>query len=291
MRIALLGANGQLAFYLKRTLSAEHEIVSFTHQDFDVTDHDAARTALTKATPQVILNTTAFHQVDLCETEVIVSFATNTLAVRNLAHIANDLDAVLMHLSTDYVFDGHSNQPYTEDASPRPLSVYANSKLAGEYFVRSIAKKHAVVRSCGLFGAAGSSGKGGNFVETMLRKAKAGEPIRVVSDQVLTPTYTRDLARQIEVLLGTPHYGLFHATNEGSCSWYHFAETIFEIAGLKPNLAPTTAEVLKTPAVRPKYSVLANARLKTLGLNRMRSWREGLVDYLREKHGLKPEAS
>jgi dTDP-4-dehydrorhamnose reductase len=163
------------------------------------------------------------------------------------------------------------------------LSIYGNSKLAGEMLVRTMARKYFVIRTCGLYGLAGSRGKGGNFVETMLSKAKSGEPIRVVNDQTLTPTSTLEVARQLAVLLTTPNYGLFHMTSEAACSWYEFASAIFELSGIAADLSPTTSDLYKTPALRPRYSVLENAHLKRLGLNRMRHWREGLSDYLNSK--------
>ena len=284
MKIALLGANGQLAFDLKRALS-DHDLVGFTRSDFDVTDHEAAREHLSASRPDAIINTTAFHQVDLCESAPGEAFGVNTIAVFHLACLSKALGARFVHISSDYVFDGASVEPYSEDAIPRPTSVYANSKLAGEYCVRSECEQHIVIRTCGLYGMAGSSGKGGNFVETMLRKAKAGEVIRVVDDQVVTPTPTADLAGQVALLLEADQYGLFHCTAEGSCSWYEFARAIFELSGLDAQLEPTNGSVHQTPARRPAYSVLDNARLNILGLNWMRHWRKGLADYLVEKHG------
>lgn len=280
MRISILGANGQLGRDLTNALSG-HEIFPLTRADFDVTAHARARAILTESRPDVIVNLTAYHRVDDCESQPELAYAVNAVAVLNLVRIANDLDATLTHVSTDYVFDGASSTPYTETSEPRPLSVYANSKLAGEFLVRSAARRYFLIRTCGLYGHAGSQGKGGNFVETMLKKARNGDAIQVVNDQTITPTATADLARQIAVLLPTSHYGLFHATNEGACSWYEFAAAIFEIAGISANLGPTTSEVYKAPALRPSYSVLENKRLKDLGLNRMLHWRDALAEYLR----------
>jgi dTDP-4-dehydrorhamnose reductase len=280
MRISILGSNGQLGRDLTNAL-AGHEIHALTRKDFDVTEHTRARAVLTEARPDLIVNLTAYHRVDDCESLPELAYGANTLAVLNLVRIANDLDVTLAHVSTDYVFDGSSMTPYTELSEPRPLSVYANSKLAGEYLVRSTARKHFVIRTCGLYGRAGSQGKGGNFVETMLKKARNGEPIQVVNDQTLTPTSTADLARQMAVLLPTSHHGLFHMTNEGACSWYEFAAAIFELAGITANLKPTTSDLFKSPALRPRYSVLENKRLKNLGLNQMLHWREALAEYLK----------
>lgn len=282
MKIALLGANGQLGRDLQRVLR-DHAITPLTRSEIDVTDHARTRAILMDLRPDVVLNTTAYHRVDDCESHPEIAHAVNELAVLNMARLVNDLDAVLVHLSTDYVFDGRSRVPYTEQSEPFPLSVYAKSKLAGEFNVRAHAKKYFLIRSCGLYGTAGSSGKGGNFVEAMLAKARRGESIRVVNDQVTTPTYTIDLARQIALILPTTHYGLFHMTNEGSCSWFDFARAIFEMTGVQAQLSPTTSDLYKTPAIRPPYSVLENARLKQLGLNQMRHWRDALAAYLKEK--------
>jgi dTDP-4-dehydrorhamnose reductase len=279
MKIALLGANGQLGQDLQRSLDS-HDVQALARHDFDVTDHARARDTLLQIHPDVVLNTTAYHRVDDCETHADLAYAVNTLAVLNLVRVANELDAVLVHISTDYVFDGRARQPYTEHSEPFPLSVYANSKLAGEILVRTMAKKYLLIRTCGLYGVAGSRGKGGNFVQTMLTKAKRSEPIHVVNDQVVTPTYTADLADQIARILPTEHFGLFHMTNEGSCTWYEFAREIFQLSGIQANLSATSSDVYRTPAVRPKYSVLENARLKELSLNQMRHWRDALAAYL-----------
>jgi dTDP-4-dehydrorhamnose reductase len=279
MKIAILGANGQLGSDLRKALEG-HDVHPFTRVDFDVTDHAAARGALMALGPNVVLNTTAYHRVDDCETNADRAYAVNALAVLNLIRVVNDLNGVLVHISTDYVFDGRTETPYTENSAPFPLSVYANSKLAGETLVRTTARKYILIRTCGLYGAAGSQGKGGNFVETMLAKARRRESIRVVADQQVTPTYTLDLARQIAVLLRKEQSGLFHMTNEGSCSWYEFARAIFELTGQDADLSPTTTEAYKAPAIRPRFSVLENGRLKELGLNHMRHWRDALAAYL-----------
>lgn len=259
---------------------AGHDLLPLTRADFDVTDHARARSLLTEATPEMIVNLTAYHRVDDCEANPDLTYRVNVLSVLNLVRIANDLNAKIVQISTDYVFDGKSSTPYTEWSEPFPLSIYGNSRLAGEYLVRTQAVRYLLIRTCGLYGHAGSQGKGGNFVETMLKKARNHEPIQVVNDQTVTPTATADLARQLAVLLGTTHEGLFHVTNEGACSWYEFASAIFQIAGLSANLSPTTSAGYKTPARRPRYSVLENQRLKDLGLNRMLPWREALAEYL-----------
>jgi dTDP-4-dehydrorhamnose reductase len=170
------------------------------------------------------------------------------------------------------------------------LSAYAVSKLAGEYFIRAIHDRHFIIRTCGLYGIAGSSGKGGNFVETMLRLAVEGKEIRVVNDQVLTPTSAKELARKVRHLVETRTYGLYHITNNGACSWYEFATAIFDLNGLKPRLEPTTSTAFGARANRPAYSVLDNANLRSLGLDDLRHWRNALVDYLGERQRLRAQA-
>jgi dTDP-4-dehydrorhamnose reductase len=285
MRIALLGANGQLGRDLRAAL-ASHELWPLARADCDITDHARVRDVISALRPEVVLNAAAYHRVDDCEAFHELAYSVNVLAVLNLVRIANALGALLVHFSTDYVFDGKSVEPYTEASAPMPLSVYGNSKLAGEFLVRSMAERYILIRTCGLYGHAGSRGKGGNFVESMLAKGRAAVPVQVVMDQIVTPTYTADLAQQVAVLLDLGHSGLFHITNEGSCSWFEFARVIFELAGIEVDLKPITTELYKAPAVRPKYSVLENARLKELGLNRMRSWREALTAYIAEKQSL-----
>src|SRR5437660_1253984 len=179
--------------------------------------------------PDVVISSAAYHKVEECEQPPALSFGVNAVGPRNLALACRCSNAVLVHFSTDYVFDGARQQPYTETDLPHPLNVYGISKLAGEGMVALTWERHFVIRTCGLYGVAGSSGKGGNFVETMLRKAAEGAPIRVVDDQVLTPTFTGDLAEGVARLLDTEVYGLYHISAEGQCSWHEFARKIFEL--------------------------------------------------------------
>ncbi|MEK7874253.1 MAG: dTDP-4-dehydrorhamnose reductase [Chloroflexota bacterium] len=283
MRVLLIGATGQLATDLLKVLPPS-DTVPLTHQQLDVCDYAAVRSALERHHPDVVINTSAFHKVDVCEDEVVKPFEVNTLAVRNLALLSKELDIVLMHFSTDYVFSGSKGRAYGEDDAPGPLSVYGVSKLAGEYFVRTLCPRYFLVRTSGLYGVAGASGKGGNFVETMLRLARQGAPIRVVNDQTLSPTYTRDLANKIVELVGTSRYGLYHVTNSGSCSWYNFTQTIFRLAHLNVDVQPVTSAQFGAKARRPAYSVLANRNLKRAGLSLPRLWRQALEDYLRVRH-------
>jgi len=279
-RVAVIGANGQLGTDLVKALDG-WDLVPLTLADVEICDYAQTRQVLELIRPDVVINTAAFVRVDDCEEEVGQAFSVNAFAARNLAQICADLDCTLVHISTDYVFDGQKREPYTEEDLPNPINVYGASKLAGEHFVRAICPKHLIVRTSGLYGKAGSSGKGGNFVETMLRLAKEGRPIRVVDDQVLAPTYTKDLAGVITSLLQSPEIGLYHATNAGHCTWYEFAGRIFDLLGLHPTLTATTTTELGARAQRPRYSVLASAALngRLLGARR---WEEALQAYLLE---------
>ena len=221
--------------------------------------------------------------MDDCESQVSTAFHVNGEAVRNLALAARDIDAVLVHYSTDYVFDGAAGRPYLESDPALPLNVYGASKLAGEHLVASVWEKHFLIRTSGLYGHAGSSGKGGNFVETMIRKAMANESILVVDDQRLTPTSTRELARKTAALIETSHYGLYHITAKGNCTWYEFADEIFRLLGVRAELSPTTSDRFATAARRPAYSVLANHRLDELGMDDLKHWRDALRDYLSDR--------
>jgi dTDP-4-dehydrorhamnose reductase len=233
--------------------------------------------------PTLVINTAEFTDVDACEDNVRKAFDVNACAVRTLAGTCTELGAALVHVSTDYVFDGEKRAPYREDDVPHPLSVYGVSKLAGEYFTRNGCPRHFVVRTSGLYGAASARGKGGNFVETMIRMAREGRPIRVVNDQVLTPTYAKDLAKTIERLIQTDAYGLYHVTNRGACSWYEFAGRIFTRMGIAPDFGPTTSAEWGARAPRPPYSVLANEKVVHIGGSELRVWTEALDAYLREK--------
>ncbi len=285
MTTLLIGANGQLGIELRQAFQ-DHDLVPLTHAEFELTDRMQVRQTLQKYRPALILNAAAYHRVDECEDHPECAFAVNAVGVRDLAVAAQAIGAVLVYFSTDYVFDGRKRRPYQERDCPGPLSVYATSKLAGEYFVRAILEPHFVIRTCGLYGLAGSRGKGGNFVETMLRLAREEREIRVVGNQILTPTNAKELARKVRQLVETGAYGLYHITNHGECSWYQFAAAIFEMAGLHPRLRETTSADYGARATRPAYSVLDNANLRSLGLDDLRHWREALADYLEERQRL-----
>ncbi len=295
MRVLLLGVNSQLGHDLLPAL-AGHSIVTTGRQDLpgapnhhvlDLADTAALHALVLAERPQVIINTTAFHRVDDIEHDVSEALRMNGHVPHQLALVSRETNAVLVHVSTDYVFDGAKRAPYVESDPVAPLSAYASSKVAGEWLVRNTGCMHLIVRSCGLYGLAGSAGKGGNFVNTMLRLAKEGKPIRVVDDQVCTPTFTQDLARQmvtlIEHALQRGAWGTYHVTQSDDCTWHEFATEIFRLAGLTVDLAPTSSAAFRQPATRPPYSVLENAGLQLLGIDGMRPWQTALADYLRQK--------
>jgi dTDP-4-dehydrorhamnose reductase len=240
--------------------------------------------------PDVIVNTAAYVRVDDCETYPDQAFLVNALGTRNMAVVAEELGAKLVHIGTDYVFGGEAEPrsvPYTEFDAAIPANVYGKSKLAGEDFVRHLCRRYFIIRTSGLFGVAGSSGKGGNFVETILRLAKEQDKLTVVNDQIFSPTYTRDLAVKIGELLTTQLYGVYHVTNQGACSWYEFAWEILRQAGSKTPVLPVASEQYPQKARRPPYSVLDHYHLRLQGRDDMRSWHEALREYLGEKGHLK----
>jgi dTDP-4-dehydrorhamnose reductase len=282
MKIAVIGANGQLGSDLVAAFSANGDAVcSLTHSDVEISDLASVSHALEDIQPQVIVNTAAMHHVENCEREPEKAFAVNALGPRNLAIVARDLGAVLMHVSTDYVFDGSKGSPYSEEDNPRPLNAYGITKLAGEQFVGATTARHFVVRTSGLYGKSPCRAKGGlNFIELMLKLAKERGEVRVVDSEVVTPTSTAELAQQLVELSRSDSYGLYHATAEGSCSWHEFAQEIFTITDTPVTLKVAAPDEFPAKVARPKYSVLENRALKSRGLNAFKPWQDALHKYL-----------
>lgn len=280
MKIIIIGASGQLAYDLIKTFH-KHELILLYHQDIDVTNREYLCGFVKAIRPDIIINTAAFHQVDACEEERIRAFDVNCLGAMNGAIAAESVGAVYVWYSSDYVFgaDESRNTPYTENDPPAPINIYGHSKVAGEIAVRNICRKHFVIRSSGLYGKR-VSGKGHNFPNLMLKLARERDEVRVVNDQRLTPTFTKDLAEKTVELVASEKYGLYHLTNSGDCTWYEFTKKIFEIAGITTQLTPVTSEAFPTKAVRPKYSVLDNLALRSAGFLDMRPWQEAIREYL-----------
>ncbi len=279
MRVLLIGYRGQLGSDLRKAFQNE-ELTLSTQERLRVEDAAQVDTMVTETRPDVILNCSAFHRVDDCEGCAERAFAVNVFGVRNLALAAARAGSVLVHFSTDYVFDGPGRTPYVETDLPCPKCVYGVSKLSGEFLLQSLWPKHFIFRVSGLYGYAGSREKGTNFVEMMIAMARQGKPIRVVNDQVLTPTSTVEVARAVRLLTDTDCYGLYHLTNAGECSWYEFARTIFDLAGQEADMTPVNSDAFPTRAKRPNYSVLDNRRLREAGFADLPHWREALSSYI-----------
>jgi len=282
VKIAVIGANGQLGGDIVSAFSAAGDTVAgLTHAEIQISELESVTAVLRDSRPDVIVNTAAMHHVEQCEQHPAEAYAVNAIGARNLAQTANQLSALLIHVSTDYVFDGRKRTPYEETDSPLPLNAYGNTKLAGEYFVRSLAARHQVLRTSGLYGKRPCRAKGGlNFVELMLKLAREKGRVRVVDDEFVTPTFTAELAEQVVTLSRSDCNGLFHATAEGSCSWFEFTREIFSLTGTQVNIEAASSGEFPVKVPRPKYSVLENRALKELALNRFRPWREGLGRYL-----------
>jgi dTDP-4-dehydrorhamnose reductase len=282
MKVAVVGANGQLGCDVVSAFRENRDVVvGLTHQDIEISNIDSVSMVLRDVRPEVVVNTASMHHVENCESQPDKAYAMNALGARNLATIGRDLGAVLVHVSTDYVFDGNKGSPYEECDTPNPLSVYGNSKLAGESFVRSTMERSFVLRTSAIYGKNPCRAKGGlNFILLMLKLAKERGKVRVVDSEVVTPTSTEALARQIVVLSRGDAFGLYHATAEGSCSWFEFARTIFSNTNTRVKLEVAAPDEFPSKVARPRYSVLENRGLKSLRLNVFESWQVGLGRYL-----------
>lgn len=277
MRALVAGARGQLGRELVARLGGEI-VWAGGRDELDVTDETAVAALVARLAPDVVWNATAWNRVDAAESEPERAFAVNALAPRALARAAREAGALLVHVSTDYVFDGASSRPYREDDAPRPLSVYGASKLAGERHVLDSGAEALVVRTSGVLGRGGSAQKGGSFVDRILAQARAGRPLRVVADQVFAPTLASDLAQALLALVGARARGLVHVTNQGACSWHELARLALAAAGLTAPVEAIAAADLALPARRPAYSVLDTSRYRDLGLPPLRDFREALAE-------------
>ncbi|AGA68978.1 dTDP-4-dehydrorhamnose reductase [Desulfitobacterium dichloroeliminans LMG P-21439] len=280
MKVIVCGAGGMLATDVSAIFSQRgHQVTNLRSEDLDITKLEAVRAKLKALQPDLVFNAAAYTNVDECESKPDLAYQVNCLGIRNLAIIANELNAALVHISTDYVFGGQGNKPYREYDPVNPRSVYGKSKLDGELMVRQHCRRHYIVRTAWLFGYYGN-----NFVRTMLRLAKEQEYLRVVNDQRGSPTYTRDLAKAIADLVDKPTYGTYHLTNSGNCTWYTYTQEIMELAGMNNvKVEPITTQQLSRPAERPSYSVLDNYVWRLDGHQALRPYREALLDYLEEE--------
>jgi len=297
VRVLIIGALGQLGSDLSAVF-ADTELHGATRQLPDVGDDGEAPSTmqlheldllqqttveqlLRGLAPEIVINTAAAHHLPTCETDPGGAFELNAIAAQRLAVSCNEIGARLIHISTDYVFDGANAQPYTEEALPAPLSIYGASKLAGEHLIAAACPNHLIIRTAALYGHAPCKAKGGmNFPTLMLHLAATRPEVRVVTDEITTPTFTHALARQIRAIAADAPPGLYHATCQGSATWFEFAQSIFTATGTPANLLPATSADFPSAVRRPSYSVLENSRLQALGRDEMPHWRDALGDYL-----------
>jgi dTDP-4-dehydrorhamnose reductase len=293
-RIALLGANGQLGYDIARVGRANDlDLTPLSHEQIEVTNLDSVRDALERVQPTVVINSAAFHQVDRCEDDPGQAFQVNSLGAFNVARQTNALGAHCVYVSTDYVFPGDkppskdgvttAADSYVEADKPLPLNVYGASKWAGEQLTIAAQPKALIVRVASLFGVAGASGKGRNFIETILKNAREDAPLQVVNDQFMTPTYTADAAIAILRLVEMNATGVVHVTNSGACTWFDLASKALELAGIAGTVQPVSAHNYPSKAERPANSALNTSLLTRLMGNAMRRWEDALHAYLREK--------
>lgn len=271
---------------LVKVLSKEHEITGLSHQELDVTDEQSVESNMRHIKPDIVIHAAAYTDVDGCESNRELAFQANAEGTKNVALACKKTSSAMVYISTDYVFDGTKNSPYIEEDKPNPINVYGESKLAGENYVKSILDKYYIVRTSWLFGQNGK-----NFVETILRLAKEKDELKIVNDQIGSPTHTLDLAKAINALVTKPSFGYYHVSNQGYCSWYDFAREILRLWSRGPSasgrsdvrIIPISTKEIKRPANRPEYSVLNCQKfMDEFGYN-LKDWQSVLKDYLTEK--------
>lgn len=280
-RVAICGAAGQLGIELCRVFDQPGvTLLRLTKADLDITNPALVEQTLAAFDPDLVVNSAAYNMVDVAEQEPLAAFQVNALAVRNLAVACRQLDARLVHFSTDYVFDGTKGSPYFESDPTHPLGAYAVSKLAGEIYAQAYLDNPLVIRTSGVFGPGGLLTARGNFIELMLRLAAGGQPIRVVEDHVASPTYAPALADRTYDLVKAGLSGVYHVGGGRAISWHAYAKMIFQAAGLNPELRATNEREYRTAARRPKFSALSNAGMEKAGINPMPPLEEAIALYL-----------
>ncbi len=278
-RVVVTGAGGMLGRDVVKVLEEQGlDVTALSRKELDITEKGQCASLLKDIRPEIVINCAAFTKVDLCEEESTLAFDVNAKGPKNLANVCREIGTKLVHISTDYVFDGTSSRPYKEDDQPNPLNIYGKSKLQGEEAVRKSDADHLIVRTSWLFGK-----NGPNFIRTMLKLSREKELVQVVNDQRGRPTYTMDLARGIALLIEKGAFGTVNFANSGSCSWYELCCFVLEQAGIKNvKVVPVSSEVFKRPAKRPRYSVLDLSRFKAITGSSPRSWKEAVKGYLKE---------
>jgi dTDP-4-dehydrorhamnose reductase len=278
VKVVITGAGGMLGQALQKQLAKKHKVTALSRETLDITKYNQVKDCLQTQRPDVVINAAAFTDVDGCELEQDKAFLVNAAGPRNIAIVCNELNASMVQISTDYVFDGKGKQPYGEFDRTEPVSVYGKSKLAGEELVKALTNKFYIVRTAWLFGEGGN-----NFVKTMLRLATERDSLTVVDDQIGIPTYTQDLAMAIGRLIATDYFGVYHVTNSNPCSWYDFAKEIFKQSGANTMVRAMKSTELNRPAPRPSFSVLDNRFWRLAGFPELRNYQDALRDYLNAK--------
>jgi dTDP-4-dehydrorhamnose reductase len=285
MKILLIGKTGQLGGSLI-AVNEVHEIIAPTRSDLDIENTASFEQMLDQLKPNIVINTAAFHNVPQCESEPQKAFDINVLKVKNIALSCEKANILFVTFSTDYVFDGNKRKPYTENDCPNPIQMYGITRLAGEQAVQTVAPNNAIIiRTCGLYGLAGAASKGGNFVDKRIADAKINNQIEMGCDQVVSPTFTHDLAIAVLKLIEHPEKksGIYHLVNEGKCTWYEFTKEVYKLLDLDTTVTPVDRGGLSGDMRRPLYSALANTRASKLGI-RLPNWRDGLSRYLKQKY-------
>jgi dTDP-4-dehydrorhamnose reductase len=285
-RAVVFGNLGQLGVELSRELARRgYEVIGSDRPQLDITDRSRVESHLAQVDPEVVFNAAAHNQVDVAEEDPQAAFLVNALAVRNVALACRQVNARLVHYSTDYVFDGTAGRPYTEEDAPHPLGAYAVSKLAGELYAQAYLERPLIIRTSGVFGVGGLHTARGNFIEVMLRLAAKGGPIRVVADHIASPAYAPALAARSIDLVERNAGGIVHVGGGEAISWFAFAALIFESAGLKPDLQPASERSYRTAARRPKFSALSNAKMEAMGVEPMPPLADAIRDYFARRGG------
>ncbi len=284
-KVLILGSEGQLGFDSAQLFKNEYLVAQYNHREADITNWQNLNSIVSLEKPDFIINATAYNKVEVAETDSDTAFAVNAKGVENLVNVSKAVGAILVHVSTDYVFDG-SKDFFVENDIPHPLNVYGKSKLDGEKYVQESGLNYYLIRTSSVFGAKPSSQKQ-NFVDKMISLAKAGQTLKVVDDQIMSPTYSLDLAFKIKELIAKPApFGLYHITNQGSCSWYELAKKSLEIMQINATIEPINSKDSGSKVNRPKRSVLKNLALEQVGIKPMPLWQDALLRYLKEKYNV-----
>lgn len=277
MKVLVTGTRGQLGYdVVERLKELNIEHMGVDKEEFDLTDEKETKEFIKSYKPEVVVHCAAYTAVDRAEDEKELCYAVNVLGTKYVAGACKEIDAKMVYISTDYVFDGEKEEPYEVDDEPNPINYYGLTKYLGEREVQNILEKYFIVRISWVFGKNGS-----NFVKTMLRLGQGRKELRVVCDQVGSPTYTYDLAKLLCEMIQTDKYGIYHATNEGYCSWYEFACEIFKVAGMDVKVTPIKSDEYPTKAKRPANSRLSKKRLELMGFNLLPHWRDALKRYIK----------